>query len=224
MDTINSLIEESCRKFGDKTAFLHKVGGVWRATSYCTLRETSERIAAGLSGHGFQPGDHAALLAPSSPQWVVACLGILKAGGVVVPIDRELKSGELRHILAHSEARTLFTDRDSLDTLLEMTEGLPSLRLIVILEPHGDPGRAASDGALCAAGCPVLTVNHLLAEAGHSPPPRLPRDTALILYTSGTTGRSKGPCSAMPISSPTSVEPPPISRWTILFTPSPFSP
>lgn len=64
--------------------------------TYGALWELSERIAAGMIKLGFNVGNHAALVAPSSPQWVVAYLGILKAGGVVVPIDKELKAAELQ--------------------------------------------------------------------------------------------------------------------------------
>jgi long-chain acyl-CoA synthetase len=99
MDTLISLIDESCRNFAERTAFLHKTGQGWEETSYDRLRRTSNAIAAGLVGKGFPPGANAALMAPSSPLWVAAYLGILKAGGVVVPIDRELKTLELRHIL-----------------------------------------------------------------------------------------------------------------------------
>lgn len=89
MDTIVSLIDDSCRRCGNRVALRQKRNEIWREVSYRDLSATSEGIAGGLLTRGFNPGHHAALLAPSSPQWVMTYLGILKAGGVVVPIDRE---------------------------------------------------------------------------------------------------------------------------------------
>lgn len=188
MDTITSVIEESCRKFEDSTAFFQKRDGRWQGISYGTLRETSDRIAAGLAGSGFQAGDHAALLASSSFQWVMAFLGTLKAGGVVVPIDRELKEIEVRHILSHSEARVLFVEGDRLDMFLDMAAELTELRLIVLL-PSAEETPPDSPGT---SRCTILPLDGLLREAACPPTLRRPEDTALIIYTSGTTGRSKG--------------------------------
>jgi long-chain acyl-CoA synthetase len=188
VDTIISLIEESCRKFEDRSAFFRKKDGKWQGTSYGTLRETSDRVAAGLAGSGFQTGDRAALLASSSFQWVTAYLGTLKAGGVVVPIDKELKEIEVRHILSHSEARVLFVEGDRLDMILGMAAGLTELRLIVMV-PSAEE---TLPGIHSASPCTILPFDGLLQEAVCTPASRRPDDTALILYTSGTTGRSKG--------------------------------
>ncbi len=187
MCTIVNLIEESCRQFADKAALQHKIDGVWQDISYETLRTTSDRIAAGLQKNGFKAGDHAALLAPSSPRWVIAYVGILKAGGVIIPIDKELKSSELRHILTDCEAWILFTENPCFDTLLEMAGELTSLCRIVTLNASPPQG----SGAPCT-GKTLLTFDELLHEAQFSPVPRNPHDAAVILYTSGTTGRSKG--------------------------------
>jgi len=188
MDTIVELLEESCRKFGDRTALLQKRGGIWQGTSYGTLRATSDRVAAGLAESGCQPGEHAALLAASSPTWLIAYLGILKTGGVVVPIDKELKEIELGHILAHSEARALFVDGDHLDMVLDMANGLPQLRLIVITDGPDDCQKLHTGRARCT----ILPLSELLKDRVFYPVGHQPHDTALILYTSGTTGRSKG--------------------------------
>jgi len=188
VDTITSLIEESCRKFEDMTAISRKLDGRWQGISYGTLRETSCRLAAGLADNGFQAGNHAALLASSSFQWVAAYLGILKAGGVVVPIDRELKDMEVRHILVHSETRVLFIEGDRLDMVLGMAGELTELRLIVVLPTAGAP----PPGIPGVSPCTILPYDGLLRETPCPPTVRSPEDTALILYTSGTTGRSKG--------------------------------
>lgn len=190
MDTITTLIDHSCRTFGARAALLQKNGGAWQATSYAALAMLAGQIAAGLQRHGFKPGRHAALLAPSSPEWVAAYLGILKAGGVVIPVDKELKGVELRHILGHSEAEVVFVGQDHRDTLLGMLEQLPAVRLLVTLP--SSPGTAAGDPPALAPGCTVVTLETLLTATGFTPVVRRPNDTALILYTSGTTGRSKG--------------------------------
>jgi long-chain acyl-CoA synthetase len=139
MQTIVELIGESCKNFAGKAALRHKVGEIWKEISYTEVWSASDRIAAGLVMNGFKTGDHAALLAPSSPRWVIAYLGILKAGGIVIPIDKELKSIELHHVLADCEAKVLFTDRPWFDAVHEMVNGLPCLRQIVMLNPAALP-------------------------------------------------------------------------------------
>ena len=253
MQTIDSLIRESCQKYSDQPALSTKIAGAWQNMTYGTLWELSDRVAAGMIKSGFKNGEHAALLAPSSPQWVAAYLGILKAGGVVVPVDKELKAAELRHILTDCDARFVFTAPPCLDLVLEIFNDVPALDTIVTLTPP-----AADDNSqvvqvldlLIEEWRELVTTVELPAErratmetlarqayrlvsppgsdAGvktdttdpfdpakrlrsklrrrgkllplgtlcHNAPlpekPRNPNDTAVILYTSGTTGRSKG--------------------------------
>jgi long-chain acyl-CoA synthetase len=254
MQTIDSLIRESCQKHSDQPALCYKLAGTWQCMTYGALWELSDRIAAGMIKAGFNIGDHAALLAPSSPQWVAAYLGILKAGGVVVPIDKELKAAELRHILADCDARFVFSAPPCLDLLLEIFPDIPALERIVTLAPSATEGtdprvvqvmdalieewrelvstvelpvdRRTTVEALArqayrmlcshcsepGAGVepadpfdPVEQLRNKLTREGkllalnalcHSAPlpekARSETDTAVILYTSGTTGRSKG--------------------------------
>src|ERR1035437_7506784 len=142
MQTIDSLIRETCQKYSDQPALRYKLAGTWHTMTYGALWELSDRIAAGMIKSGFNIGDHAALLAPSSPQWVAAYLGILKAGGVVVPIDKELKAAELRHILSDCDARLVFSASPCLALLLEIFPDIPALERIVTFT------QAATDGVV----------------------------------------------------------------------------
>jgi len=174
MQTIDSLIKEACERQPAKAALRQKVAGSWREVPYEALWERSGLIAGWLLKEGFHSGENAALLAPSSPEWVAAYLGILRAGGVVVPIDKELKHAELRHILFDSDARAIFSEGAWLEMVQEMAVKLPALSLVLTLSPDFPEQGANSDRS------------HLPEN------PRQPHDAAVILYTSGTMGRSKG--------------------------------
>lgn len=256
METIDRLVSDRCRLADSRIALRFKVAGSWQEFSYTTLLQQLETVAAGLLQRSVKPGTHCALLAPASPWWVAAYLGVLRAGGVAVPIDKELKTAELRHILYDSRAQLVFTEEAYLDTLLELAGDLPQLETIILLQPgpaeeSKGPHLTATLGALTESwhalvqshaippeekqkledlarrayqalvspggrrkgdhvgdflaptqamrakwqkSSRLLQLEQLqaLAEAAPPPNPRRPSETAIILYTSGTTGQSKG--------------------------------
>lgn len=250
---IIDMIRQSCLKYGDKPAFRVKVAGRWMDYSYRQLWSTSDRVAIALSAWGLRAGDRAAILAPASPSWVAAYLGIMKANGIIVPVDKELKRGELRHILADCGARVLFTTEEYLETLRDILDEMPDIGKIILfprpLSPAGDspqqlevalaeliadwrklnrdyqirPDDARHFEARAVVVQKLILPDQSLANAGEilrrqmqgrsrrrqktvsvepfdqflkdGVPPRHGRrddDPAVILYTSGTTGRSKG--------------------------------
>ncbi|MFH9548315.1 long-chain fatty acid--CoA ligase [Streptomyces sp. NPDC017435] len=140
--------------------------------SYAELDDRSARAAALLRAEGVRPGDRVALMLPNVPEFVVLYYGILRAGGIVVPMNPLLKTRESAYHLEDSGAVLLF-------------------------EWHWAPGEGAPGAA--AAG-----VRHLSVEpaafaallAGHRPLTEVTGsgadDVAVLLYTSGTTGRPKG--------------------------------
>ncbi|HKZ17995.1 MAG TPA: AMP-binding protein, partial [Geobacteraceae bacterium] len=246
METIDALLKNSCRKYPQRPAFHYKAAGIWQDTTYRDLDRLSDQIAAGLTRLGFERAEKSAILAPSSPYWVAAYFGILKAGGIVVPIDKELKKAELRHILSDCNAGTIFVDYRYIETLEEIGESLPLLQRVVILNatpqdaasspmaeralhelakewrslvssaaiPHerarrlesmaedvlrlltdacGKPATANADVASFPVEKRITVFLEELSHDGDMPSSsHTSGDTAIILYTSGTTGRSKG--------------------------------
>ena len=110
MSLIIDMLQESSFKYAQKTALRCKTAGRWTDYSYETIWSTSDRVAAGLAEWGIEHGERVAILGASSPAWVMAYFGILKSNAIAVPIDKDLKQGELRHILNDCDARVLFTE------------------------------------------------------------------------------------------------------------------
>jgi long-chain acyl-CoA synthetase len=154
--------------------------------TYAELNAAADRVAAGLHAMGIRPGDHVALTCPNVPWYPIAYFGILKAGAVVVPLNVMLKAREIAYHLKDSHAKAYFA-----------FEGTPEL-------PMGEMARAAAADAGCdklivlpidpaSAPAGVTTIASIMRDAsGFSPPRSEPSDTAVILYTSGTTGHPKG--------------------------------
>ncbi|WP_306321411.1 MULTISPECIES: long-chain fatty acid--CoA ligase [unclassified Streptomyces] len=140
--------------------------------SYAELDELSSRAAAVLEGRGVGRGDRVALMLPNVPQFAVLYYAILKAGAVVVPVNPLLKADEIAHCLRDCGAALLVPWRSAAH------EGQRAARRcgVPVWTAHRDGLRDQ-----LASVRPQLT-----------PVPRTPEDTAVILYTSGTTGRPKG--------------------------------
>ncbi len=140
--------------------------------TYQRLRERAENFAAALKTSGLRPKERVALFLGNCPDFLAAYLGTHLAGGVVVPVNTQYRKTELRHIFDDAGVRLCFTDEERRPELERVRDDL--LQLDVVIEA-GEELDAFLDGAGTYEG-------------------ELPRgeDLAVIAYTSGTTGRSKG--------------------------------
>ncbi len=144
----------------------------WR---YHELTGAARRLGAGLAAAGVERGEPVGLLAPNSAEWVVACLAILEAGAVVTPFDTQMPAAELRHALADSGVRYLFTAGEAARRL--ETLGLEDPPEPIRLDDEG--GTAGGWQAWCRGGA-------------ERPRTVAPEEAAALFYTSGTTGEPKG--------------------------------
>jgi long-chain acyl-CoA synthetase len=148
--------------------------------SYLELDKLSDRLAAYLLRRGATPGSPIGLQLPNIPQFLIAYFGILKAGCVAVPLNVLLKAPEVAHQLADSAATRLITWEGSLE---EAAKGAAEAGVTEIFAVGHADGTAGA-----------VPFEHMLAIPADQAPfeQREANDTAVIMYTSGTTGRPKG--------------------------------
>lgn len=180
MLNLATLLEESARTWPERPAVIQDDNPL----SYRALNEMANRVANLLAARGVRPGERVALACPNRPEFPAIYYGILKSGAVVVPLNILLKSAEFDYYLADSAAVALFCFEAAAacrwGEALRAAAKAEQCREVFII---GD--RLPLEGERFSAAIAEQATEFASATT-------LESDTAVVLYTSGTTGRAKG--------------------------------
>jgi long-chain acyl-CoA synthetase len=199
--TLIEAMEETTQKFSDHTATIYKN----RKVTYGEQLEAINRFAAALQKLGVKKGDRVAIHLPNMPQFVIAYYAILKIGGIVVPCNPVYTAREMKHQLSDSGAETIITLSAFYPTIKQIrnetnlrrvivakvkTYFPPFLRLLFTLLREKKSGHVVD----ISGDDNTFWFSDLIAGAPQKPEPVEVTwdDLAVLMYTGGTTGVSKG--------------------------------
>lgn len=181
--TVPALLDRQAEAYRDKV-FLYSGESAY---SYRQVRQAADCVAKGLQSIGVAKGEHVAIMMSNRPEYLFTWFGINKLGAVEVPINTAHRSYILHYMLDHADCSVLILESQFLEPLRDVLDKLPKLKKLVVL---GEPGASLE-------GREIWGYARLVDNDGRFDAPILTwEDPALILFTSGTTGPSKG--SVMP--------------------------
>ena len=191
---LNAVFEAAIRNNPELTA-LSDYGG--ESFTYARIGQRILSVHALFRTAGIKKGDHIALLGKNSAHWCMIYLATVTYGAVIVPILPDFKPADIHYIVSHSDSLILYTEESMFKDL--DTEAMPLLRKVLRVQDDGEMfGRDAGSWMLDTGkkkDDPASTFPHPASSLSPGPihfPPSDPEDIAVISYTSGTTGFSKG--------------------------------
>ena len=182
-DSLGAALRDALERWPDEVCLIEADRDRERSRlTYGQFREAAEPLAAALEDSGFAAGDRAAIILTNQPKWLLSAYAVFFSGGVVIPLDYKLSAEEHLQLLTHSKAHVLFVEYPHWQAIVQ-AKGFREHQLRTVLVTEAPPN-ASLEGAL----------RWEEYRASHAPGfrARSRKDTACIVYSSGTGGRPKG--------------------------------